>query len=97
MIAALGFILMGCGVAQDLGLKDSDNPPAEAEFRTIVKTQLLTQPGMNAFCHSIRGSTDSEVIALMSRVVGQDNLTGSQAEQLRGAAIIKQECARTFP
>lgn len=98
MTIALGAALfMGCGIAQDVGLTGSDKPPAEAEFRSVVKTQLLTQPGMSAFCYSIRGSSDSEVIALMGSIVGQNNLRGSQTDQLRGAAIIKQECARAFP
>jgi len=101
LIVVLGAaLLIGCGVAHDLGIGDNSDSPEEADFRTVVKTQLLTQPGMNLFCQSIRGSSDREVIALMVGIVGQDKAgelgLGFSDAQLHGASIIKEECARVF-
>ena len=97
LIAALALGAAACGVAQDLGVGGNSDSPAETDFRTVVKTQLLAQPGMSTFCYSIRGSSDAEVLAVMAGIIGQDGLSGDGSAQLRGAAIIKEECARAFP
>ena len=81
--------------------RDKGDSPGEAAYRTAVKTQLVTQPGMNLFCQAIRGSSDREVLALMVEIVGQDearmlNLSPGNDAQLRAMAIFKEECSRIF-
>ena len=102
-IALATVLLMGCGSAplRELGLGGSSDSPEMAEFRTEIKTILLTQPGSGFLCQAIRGSSDKEVLALMVGVVGQDKATAagldkSSPAQLRGAAIMKEECIRLF-
>jgi hypothetical protein len=93
VVVTLGAILCAGSVFALVSGGDSDSPE-EAAYRTNIKAILITSPGMNLFCQSIQGSPDEEVLALIDKVTGLSTPYGSR--ELRGAAIVKEECAHVF-
>ena len=102
LIALAAVLLMGChGTTKLHDLARNAGNESEADFRTVVKAQLLTQPGMSLFCQAIRGSSDREVLSLFIGIIGEDNAKALDIQDpspanLRGMAILKEECIRIF-
>jgi len=103
LIVALGTaLLIGCGGTSDISsttvtpegvLHLGGTIYTESEFRLVIRQDIAAGRFTEGFCHSLRGLSDDDVFMV---IAGKSQISLPVTEQLRGAALIREECAKVF-
>ena len=97
VIALAGVLLVGCGGASNTAentLRLGGKTYTESEYRQQVRADLsgvAEDPETEGFCRSLQGLSDDDAFMV---IMGPSQISLPVTDQLRAAALYREECAR---